>query len=186
MPTHPLKVLLIDHFDSFTGNIYDALLKQGAVVEVKRTNYNLNDYDRVVIGPGPGNPDDVPDLLKIIPDTSTPLLGICLGHQILAKAYGGAFKRADLPCHGKKTVITHRFHSFPPLLKVGRYHSLVVDLLPPCLEVTALGEGYIMGIRHKTLKQNGLQFHPDSFMTDFGDEFFKEFLTYGEIRCSNS
>ncbi len=183
MPTHSLKVLLIDHFDSFTGNIYDALLKQGAVVEVKRSSYNLNDYDRVVIGPGPGNPDDAPNLLKIIPETTTPLLGICLGHQILAKAHGGDFKKAQFPCHGKKTVITHRFLHFPQNLAVGRYHSLVVDWLPSCLEVTAFGEDYIMGLRHKTLKQNGLQFHPDSFLTDSGDDFFNEFLTYGEIRC---
>lgn len=186
MPTHSLNVLLIDNFDSFTGNIYDALKKLGASVDVKRQNFNLSHYDRIVIGPGPGNPEDLSEIGKLIPKIESPLLGICLGHQLLAYTYGGTFQKAQIPCHGKAFSLSHKFLNFPQNMEIGRYHSLVVNHIPDCLEITAMADGYIMAIKHKTLKQCGLQFHPDSFLTQFGDQFFEEFLTYGEIRCLDS
>lgn len=179
-----MRVLLVDNFCSFTGNIYDALKRQRTTVTVVPPQ-KLDDesFDRIVIGPGPGEPRDVQVIKDQIPYLKTPLLGICLGHQLIAAAYGADIIRAKRPCHGKQSLISHRFSHFPSDLKVGRYHSLIVKAssLPSHLTPVAWAENEIMALKHNDLKQTGLQFHPDSFLTQKGDDFFKEFLEYGEI-----
>lgn len=182
-----MKVLLIDNFDSFTGNIYDALRKHGADVKVSPpTLIDDKAYDRIVIGPGPGEPRDVQVLQNQIPHLQTPVLGICLGHQLIAAAYGAAIIRARRPMHGKKSLIEHKFMSFPAELAVARYHSLIVkpDTIPTHLKLVAwTKEGEPMAIKHIEKKMTGIQFHPDSIFTDHGPQFFKEFLDHGEILC---
>lgn len=181
-----MKVLLVDNFCSFTGNIYAALKRQGAIVSVVPPQ-KLDDesFDRIVIGPGPGEPKDVQIIKDQIPFLKTPLLGICLGHQLIAAAYGADIIRASRPFHGKQSLISHHFVHFPETLKVGRYHSLIVkaSTLPEYVRPVAWAGNEIMALKHSELKQTGLQFHPDSFLTQSGDEFFKQFLNYGEIPC---
>jgi anthranilate synthase/aminodeoxychorismate synthase-like glutamine amidotransferase len=183
------RVLVIDNYDSFTYNLVQELGELGADLEVVRNDAATVDEllarapDLVVVSPGPCTPNEAGISLEAVrrfPEAGIPLLGVCLGHQALAQAFGGEVVRHE-PVHGKTTTITHDgrtlFEGLPSPLTVGRYHSLVVDeALPDCFEVSATGGGVIMGIRHRELPAEGLQFHPESVLTDSGMAILERFL----------
>jgi anthranilate synthase/aminodeoxychorismate synthase-like glutamine amidotransferase len=184
------SVLVVDNYDSFTYNLVQFLGELGADLEVVRNDRATVDEllarapDRVVVSPGPCTPDQAGislETMRRFPEAGVPTLGVCLGHQSLAQAFGGAVVRGE-PVHGKTTQITHDgrtiFAGLTPTLTVGRYHSLVVDpeSLPDVFEVSARGDGVIMGIRHRELPAEGVQFHPESVLTDEGKKLLKNFL----------
>jgi anthranilate synthase/aminodeoxychorismate synthase-like glutamine amidotransferase len=185
------RVLVIDNYDSFTYNLVQELGELGAELEVVRNDAATVDEllaaapDLVVVSPGPCTPNEAGISLEAVrrfPEAGIPLLGVCLGHQALAQAFGGTVVRHE-PVHGKTTTITHDgrtvFEGLPSPLTVGRYHSLVVsEDLPDCFEVSATGGGVIMAIRHRTLPAEGLQFHPESVLTDSGMTMLERFLAY--------
>lgn len=179
------KVFLIDNFDSFTFNVAHGLVEAGAEVEVHRADRcTLRDIeaahpDLLVISPGPGTPEEAALSLEAVRvfGGRLPILGICLGLQVLAVAFGGQVGRGPLPVHGKMSPVHHDeaglFLGLPAPLAAGRYHSLCVTTPPAELAVTARTEdGVIMGLRHPTRRMAGLQFHPDSFLTAHGIEIF--------------
>ncbi len=188
MRADPLKkVLLIDNYDSFTYNIYHALIVLGKRVEIVRPHetfcFDDDKIDGLVIGPGPGAPEDAHFSLKAITHFSRkiPILGICLGHQCLAHYWGAKIGRAEKPMHGKQSEITHDgkglFENLPSPCSVIRYHSLAVLEVSEPLVVTARTlNGEIMGLRHKSNLFESVQFHPDSIMTKHGPEIFLNFL----------
>ena len=183
---------MIDNYDSFTYNLVQYLGELGATLEVVRNDARTVDDllalapDRVVVSPGPCTPNEAGvsvEVMRRFPQAGIPALGVCLGHQALAQAFGGNVVR-HLPVHGKTTTITHDgrtiFRGLPSPLTVGRYHSLVVaqDDLPDCFEVSAGGgDEVIMGIRHRELPAEGVQFHPESVLTDDGMRLLENFLT---------
>jgi anthranilate synthase/aminodeoxychorismate synthase-like glutamine amidotransferase len=191
MSTEPKRprVLLLDNFDSFTWNVAEGLAAAGAEVLVRRVDrIDLAGVveaapDLLVISPGPGKPEEARLSLAAIARLAgtLPILGICLGHQCLAVAYGGRVAKAPLPVHGKTSSVVHDgkglFKGIVGPIEAGRYHSLVVTELPPELEATAWTEdGLIMGLRHRRLPVAGLQFHPDSFLTPAGPDIFRNAL----------
>lgn len=184
------RVLVIDNYDSFTYNLVQLLGEQGVELDVVRNDRASvaeligSQPDLVVVSPGPCTPDDAGislESVKAFPEAGIPMLGVCLGHQSLAQAYGGDVIRHE-PVHGKTTVIEHHgdglYAGLPENAVVGRYHSLVVDeaTLPDCFEVTSRGGGVIQGIRHKTLPAEGVQFHPESVLTPDGRAMLANFL----------
>jgi anthranilate synthase/aminodeoxychorismate synthase-like glutamine amidotransferase len=187
-----MRVLVIDNYDSFTYNLVQYLGELGAEVEAVRndraTVRELLDggYDRCVVSPGPCTPDVAGITLEAIrrmPEAGIPTLGVCLGHQALAQAFGGAI-RLHPPVHGKATTIEHDgrtiFRGLSSPLTVGRYHSLVVDPdLPGCLEESARGGGVLMALRHRELPAEGVQFHPESVLTEEGRGLLGNFLEHG-------
>jgi anthranilate synthase/aminodeoxychorismate synthase-like glutamine amidotransferase len=184
-----MRVLVVDNYDSFTYNLVQYLGELGAELEVVRNDRaDVGElvgrgFDRVVVSPGPCTPDEAGISLAAVrafPEAGIPLLGVCLGHQSLAQAFGGKVIR-HVPVHGKTTAIEHDgrtlFAGLPAKLTVGRYHSLVVDEdLPDCFEVSATGGGVIMAIRHRELPAEGVQFHPESVLTEAGKALLKNFL----------
>jgi anthranilate synthase/aminodeoxychorismate synthase-like glutamine amidotransferase len=187
-----MRVLVVDNYDSFTYNLVQYLGELGAEVEVVRNDHAsveellLRGYDRVIVSPGPCTPDEAGisiEVLRRFPAAGIPVLGVCLGHQALGQAYGGSVIRHK-PIHGKTEPVEHDgrtlFAGLPSPLTVGRYHSLVVDeQLPDALEVSARGGGVIMALRHKTLPAEGIQFHPESVLTEQGHDLLRNFLTGG-------
>jgi anthranilate synthase/aminodeoxychorismate synthase-like glutamine amidotransferase len=184
-------VLLIDNYDSFTYNLAQALMELGASVEVHRND--MLDAVRVrelepthlVISPGPGIPERAGCTLDILRSVAEdlPVLGVCLGHQALAVAFGGQLRRAQQLVHGAASAVYHDrrgiYTALPNPLPAGRYHSWVVDegTLPPELEVVAFtSEGEVMGLRHRTLPLEGVQFHPESVLTPQGQQLLRNFL----------
>ncbi len=184
-----MKVLVIDNYDSFAYNLVQYLGELGAEVEVVRNDKATVDelldrgFDRCVISPGPCTPDQAGISVQAalrMPQAGVPLLGVCLGHQSLAQAFGGAVKLHE-PVHGKAASIEHDgrtiFDGLSCPLTVGRYHSLVVDeKLPDCLEASAHGGGVLMAIRHRELPAEGVQFHPESVLTEEGKHLLANFL----------
>ena len=184
-----MKVLVIDNYDSFTYNLVQYLGELGAELDVVRNDRATVDElleqgaDRLVVSPGPCTPNEAGisvDAMRRFPEAGVPALGVCLGHQSLAQAFGGKVVR-HLPVHGKTTTIEHDgrtiFAGLPSPLTVGRYHSLVVDPdLPDCFERSAEGGGVVMGIRHRELPAEGVQFHPESVLTDAGKQLLANFL----------
>ena len=185
-----MRVLVVDNYDSFTYNLVQYLGELGAEVEVVRNDRAtvpdllLRGYDRVIVSPGPCTPDESGisiDVLRRFPAAGIPTLGVCLGHQALGQAYGARVVR-HRPVHGKTERIEHDgrtiFAGLPSPLTVGRYHSLVVaeHALPDVLEVSARGDGVIMALRHKTLPAEGIQFHPESVLTERGHDLLRNFL----------
>jgi anthranilate synthase/aminodeoxychorismate synthase-like glutamine amidotransferase len=185
-----MKVLVIDNYDSFTYNLVQYLGELGAEMHVVRNDRASVDqlledgaYDRCVVSPGPCTPEQAGITLEVVrrmPEAGIPTLGVCLGHQALAQAFGGRWK-LHAPVHGKATRIEHDgrtiFRGLSSPLQVGRYHSLVVDAdLPDCLEETARGDGVVMGVRHRELPAEGVQFHPESVLTEQGRELLGNFL----------
>ncbi len=184
-------ILLIDNYDSFTYNLYQYLCELGARVIVRRNDV-LAVADvagfrprAIVISPGPGHPDQAGicvDLIRVLAP-SIPILGVCLGHQAVARAFGGRVVRARRLCHGKTSEVSHDGHRIyrrvaNPFLAT-RYHSLVVEraTLPSCLAVTATSrDGTVMGIRHKRYRVEGVQFHPESVLTADGKTLLRNFL----------
>jgi anthranilate synthase/aminodeoxychorismate synthase-like glutamine amidotransferase len=184
------SVLVVDNYDSFTYNLVQFLGELGADLDVVRNDRATVDEllalapDRVVVSPGPCTPNEAGvsvETMRRFPMAGIPTLGVCLGHQSLAQAFGGAVVRGA-PVHGKTSEITHDgrtiFAGLAPTLTVGRYHSLVVDpdRLPDVFEVSARGGGVIMGIRHRELPAEGVQFHPESVLTDAGQSLLANFL----------
>ncbi|HEV2998526.1 MAG TPA: aminodeoxychorismate/anthranilate synthase component II [Solirubrobacteraceae bacterium] len=184
-----MKILMIDNYDSFTYNLVQYLEELGAEVDTVRNDRASVDellargYERCVVSPGPCTPDEAGITLEIVrrmPQAGIPTLGVCLGHQALAQAFGGEVKLHP-PVHGKATTIEHDgrtiFAGLTSPLTVGRYHSLVVDpALPECLEESARGRGVLMGLRHRELPAEGVQFHPESVLTEAGRELLGNFL----------
>ncbi len=187
-----VRVLVIDNYDSFTYNLVQYLGELGAELEVVRNDQASVEAllssapDRVVVSPGPCTPDDAGITLEVVrrfPQAGIPTLGVCLGHQALAQAFGGEVIR-HLPVHGKTGVIEHDgrtiYRGLSNPLTVGRYHSLIVsEELPECMEVSARGEGVVMGIRHRELPAEGVQFHPESVLTEQGMKLLANFLERG-------
>jgi anthranilate synthase/aminodeoxychorismate synthase-like glutamine amidotransferase len=183
------RVLVVDNYDSFTYNLVQYLGELGAEIEVVRNDRASVEEllergaDRVVISPGPCTPDDAGisvEVARRFPEAGVPTLGVCLGHQSLAQAFGGRVVR-HLPVHGKTTTVEHDgrtiFAGLPSPLVVGRYHSLVVDAdVPDAFEVSATGGGVVMAIRHRELPAEGVQFHPESVLTESGKRMLESFL----------
>jgi anthranilate synthase/aminodeoxychorismate synthase-like glutamine amidotransferase len=184
-----MRVLVVDNYDSFTYNLVQYLGELGAEVEVVRNDRAtvdellLRGYDRVVVSPGPCTPKEAgisEEVVRRFPEAGIATLGVCLGHQSLASAFGGHVVQGE-PVHGKTAEIQHDgtglYAGLPSPLTVGRYHSLVVDPeLPDCLEPTSRGGGVLMGIRHRTLPVEGVQFHPESVLTPEGKQLLANFL----------
>jgi anthranilate synthase/aminodeoxychorismate synthase-like glutamine amidotransferase len=184
-----MRVLVLDNYDSFTYNLVQYLGELGADIRTVRNDRASVDellgdgYERCVVSPGPCTPDRAGitlELIRRMPESGVPTLGVCLGHQALAQAFGGRV-RLNPPVHGKATTIEHDgrtiFRGLPTPLTVGRYHSLVVDAaLPGCLEESARGGGLVMGLRHRELPAEGVQFHPESVLTEQGRELLANFL----------
>ncbi|MFA6615889.1 MAG: aminodeoxychorismate/anthranilate synthase component II [Hydrogenophaga sp.] len=191
-----IRLLMIDNYDSFTYNIVQYLGELGAEVTVARNDeitvdeiqrrLDAGQIDRLVISPGPCSPAEAGISIEAIRRFAgrVPILGVCLGHQSIGAAFGGRIVRAGRQMHGKTSVIaTDRkgvFANLPERFTVNRYHSLVIerDSLPDCLEVTATSEddGEIQGVRHKTLPIEGVQFHPESILTEHGHAMLRNFL----------
>jgi anthranilate synthase component 2 len=184
-------VLLIDNYDSFTYNLYQFLCELGARVTVRRNDAITVDEARelrpdcIVISPGPGVPRDAGISIELIRalGPTTPILGVCLGHQAIAEAFGGVVVRAPELMHGKASKIHHTAQGvlagLPNPFSAIRYHSLCAtrETLPPTLEVTAETErGIVMAIRHREYPVQGVQFHPESILTDHGKDLLRNFL----------
>ncbi|HMR63897.1 MAG TPA: anthranilate phosphoribosyltransferase, partial [Anaerolineae bacterium] len=184
-------ILMIDNYDSFTYNLVQYLGELGCEVTVRRNDAITLDEiaklkpDQIVISPGPGTPDDAGVSLDLIRrfHQEIPILGVCLGHQAIGQAFGGKVVRAKMVMHGKVSAIEHDqqgiFHNLPSPLTATRYHSLIVqEPLPDCLEVTARGgeANEVMALRHKAYPVVGVQFHPESILTEYGHEMLYNFL----------
>ena len=185
------KILLIDNYDSFTYNIFHSLSQLGSGVEVYRNDkisleeISKKKFDKIVISPGPGHPNTSGICINVIKKfyKKIPILGICLGHQIIGAAFGGVIKRAKIIMHGKLSKIIHNgsklFNKIPKNFYATRYHSLIIDnkTLNEDFEISAKTEdNIIMGINHKEYHLYGIQFHPESIKTSFGNVIFKNFL----------
>jgi anthranilate synthase/aminodeoxychorismate synthase-like glutamine amidotransferase len=188
-----MRLLLVDNFDSFVYNLAQAFGALGAEPVVVRNDVSLDELvglnpDAVVISPGPGSPDEAGVSLQAVEAFGgrVPVLGVCLGHQCIAQAYGGRIERASVgPVHGKTSSITHShegvFADLPSPFTATRYHSLAVneDSVPASVAVTARSDdGLIMGIRHRDLAVEGVQFHPESVLTPEGPRLLRSFLLY--------
>ena len=184
-------VLVIDNYDSFTYNLVQYLGELGAQVEVRRNDQtNAEEIERlrperIVISPGPKTPTEAGICLEVIEKFTrrVPLLGVCLGHQAIGQAFGGKVIRAPEIKHGKTSLISHDsktlFAGLPNPFPATRYHSLIVERasLPSCLEISATSpDGLIMGLRHRKAKTEGVQFHPESVLTDSGKRLLANFL----------
>ena len=187
-----MRVLMVDNYDSFTFNLVQYLGELGCEIETVRNDAAAVDAllehrpDRVVVSPGPCTPREAGisvEVMRRFPEAGVPSLGVCLGHQSMAEAFGGRVIR-HVPVHGKTTEIHHDgsglFEGLPDPLTVGRYHSLVVaDELPGCLVETARGGGVLMAMRHTELPATGVQFHPESVLTPDGKALLRNFLASG-------
>lgn len=184
------RVLIIDNIDSFVYNLYQYVGELGAEVTVKRNSIPVEEVralrpDRIIISPGPGVPEKAGCSVDVIKElgSTTPILGVCLGHQSIGVAYGGVVRRAKTIMHGKTSVITHDgkavYRGVENPLTATRYHSLVIDkdTLPEELLVTASSEdGTVMGVRHRRYPVEGVQFHPESILTTSGKKIIENFL----------
>ena len=185
-------VLVIDNYDSFTYNLVQYLGELGAEIQVRRNDLvTLEDIvaakaERIVISPGPGRPEQAGVTMSVIRHLgqTTPILGVCLGHQAIGAVFGGAVVRAAVPMHGKTSTIEHDgrgvFSGITGSFVASRYHSLIVEdaSLPDVLEVSARTgqDGSIMGLRHRTWPVHGVQFHPESILTGEGHRILRNFL----------
>jgi anthranilate synthase/aminodeoxychorismate synthase-like glutamine amidotransferase len=188
-----LRIVVIDNYDSFTYNLVQYLAEiSGTKIGVYRNDAITVDGIKaerpthLVISPGPCTPDEAGISIDAIAGLASecPILGVCLGHQAIAQAYGGKVIRGEAPVHGKTSLVHHDrrgvFAGLPQPFVATRYHSLVVDrALPPVLECSAwTQDGVIMGIRHKELWVEGVQFHPESLLTEVGKDLLRNFLTH--------
>jgi len=184
-------ILVVDNYDSFTYNLVQYLGELGAEIEVRRNDQTTLEEvgrmapERIVISPGPKTPTEAGICLQLIREFAgrTPILGVCLGHQAIGQAFGGKVIRAPQIMHGKTSPITHDgktiFAGLSNPFTATRYHSLIVERegLPPCLEVSATSpDGLIMGLRHRERKVEGVQFHPESVLTEAGKNLLANFL----------
>ena len=185
-------LLVIDNYDSFTYNLVQYLGELGEGIGVRRNDEVTLDEienslkpERIVISPGPGTPDEAGVSLKVIEQFAgkIPILGVCLGHQAIGQAFGGKVVRAPVLMHGKASEICHDgktiFAGLQDHFRAGRYHSLIVEKesLPSCLEISAFTtDDVIMGLRHREMKVEGVQFHPESLLTPEGKKLLGNFL----------
>jgi len=185
-------ILVIDNYDSFTYNLVQYLGELGAEIVVRRNDKvtveeieNALQPEKILISPGPGTPDDAGVSLEVLRrfTNKVPILGVCLGHQAIGQIFGGRVIRAPEPVHGKPVKIRHDgktiFANLDQNFSAGRYHSLIVerDSLPECLEISAASpDNLIMGLRHKTYKIEGVQFHPESILTTEGKKLLQNFI----------
>ena len=185
-------LLIIDNYDSFTYNLVQYLGELGARMHVARNDeISLEEIvaeikpERILISPGPGTPDDAGISLKVLESFAgqIPILGVCLGHQAIGQLFGGRVVRAPAPVHGKPVEIIHDgrtiFEGLNNNFRAGRYHSLIVEreTLPETLEISAASpDGLIMALRHKQHKIEGVQFHPESILTEEGKKLLQNFL----------
>lgn len=185
-------LLMIDNYDSFTYNLVHYLYELGEEVQVARNDrLNLADIesmrpDFIVLSPGPCTPDEAGICLDVVRRFAgkIPILGVCLGHQVIGQAFGGRVVLAERLMHGKTSPIRHDarsiFQNIPSPFTANRYHSLVVDpdQLPDCLEISAsTPDGVVMGIRHRQLAVEGVQFHPESILTEYGRDLLANFIS---------
>jgi anthranilate synthase/aminodeoxychorismate synthase-like glutamine amidotransferase len=183
--------LVIDSYDSFVYNLVQYLGELGADPIVVRNDAMTVEEalavepDAVLLSPGPGRPEDAGIICDAVPafaERGVPVLGVCLGHQAIGHVYGGAIVAAPTLMHGKTSPVVHHgagvFHDLPSPLTATRYHSLMIDpkTLPDCLEVTATSDDVVMGVRHRELPVQGLQFHPESILTGCGHDILRNFL----------
>ena len=185
-------LLVIDNYDSFTYNLVQYLGEMGAEMRIFRNDEITADAietdlkpERILISPGPGTPDDAGISLEVIERFAgrLPILGVCLGHQAIGQHFGGKVIRAPEPVHGKPVTVNHDgrsiFAGIPDGFAAGRYHSLVVerDSMPECLEVSATSpDGLVMAMRHREMPIEGVQFHPESILTENGKTMLRNFL----------
>ena len=188
-----MKIILIDNYDSFTFNLYHYLSSLKTHVDVVR-NDKITDkeiikknYNKIVISPGPGNPNQSGNCLKIVKSLykKVPILGVCLGHQIIGQAFGSKIKQAKKLMHGKTSTMRSKkigiLRNLPSKFEATRYHSLIIDkkTLSNELEITAeTKDGIIMGVKHKKYNIHGVQFHPESIKTTIGIKILKNFINY--------
>jgi anthranilate synthase/aminodeoxychorismate synthase-like glutamine amidotransferase len=188
-----MKILLIDNYDSFTFNLYHYISSLKVTVDVVRNdkiNSNevlKNKYNRIVISPGPGNPNQSGNCINILKTLhkELPFLGVCLGHQIIGQVFGSKIVQAKKLMHGKTSKINSKkigiLKSLPKTFEATRYHSLIIDkkTLSNQLEITAeTDDGIIMGVQHKKYNIHGVQFHPESIKTRIGIKILKNFINY--------
>ncbi len=190
-------IFMLDNYDSFTYNLVQDLAQQTEVVVYRNNKITVEeveklDPDGIVISPGPGRPCDAGISIALIKHFAgkKPILGVCLGHQAIAEAFGGVIVHAGCIMHGKTSNISHDgkgvFAGLKDSVQVMRYHSLAADRnqLPACLEVTATtDDGEIMGLRHKEYMIEGVQFHPESIMTPLGKKMLRNFINQCESQC---
>ena len=189
-----MKILLLDNYDSFTYNLYDYLLQAGAECLVLRNDactledFLQLDFDALVLSPGPERPADAGRMMALIASLfdKKPILGICLGHQALGEFFGARLVKAHPPMHGKTSMVTHTdhplFQRLPPQFAVMRYHSLLLESLEgtPLKAIAHTPEGEIMALTHPTLPLLGVQFHPESILTEWGLELLKNWVEINE------
>lgn len=187
-------IVIIDNYDSFTYNLYQQVKKLTSSFEVRvfrndEVSYiDVLEYNpkAIIISPGPGNPTATGICDALISNFVGPILGVCLGHQLIGQHFGAEIVRAPQPTHGKTSIINCSkvglFWNAPDQIRVARYHSLIINpiKLPSCLGVTAEIDKIPMAIQHRTLPIFGVQFHPESFLTDWGDHLMNNFLNYVE------
>ena len=188
-----MKVLLIDNYDSFTFNLYHYISSLGVKVDVVRNDkiaakdIKKNKYNKIVISPGPGNPNQSGNCINILKSLhkEMPFLGVCLGHQIIGQVFGSKIIQAKKLMHGKISKIKSKkigiLKNLPKTFEATRYHSLIIDkkTLSDSLEITAETEdGLIMGVKHKVYKNHGIQFHPESIKTKLEIKILKNFVNY--------
>ena len=188
-----MKLILIDNYDSFTFNLYHYISSLGVSVDVIRndeiTDKQIvkNKYNRIVISPGPGNPNQSGNCIKIVKSLykKIPILGVCLGHQIIGQVFGSKIIQAKKLMHGKTSIIKSKkigiLENLPSNFEATRYHSLIIDkkTLSNELEITAeTKDGIIMGVKHKEYNIHGVQFHPESIKTTIGIKILKNFINY--------
>jgi anthranilate synthase/aminodeoxychorismate synthase-like glutamine amidotransferase len=180
-------ILLIDNYDSFTYNLAHLFGELGAEVVVRRNDaIDADEAERLapshlVLSPGPGRPEDAGVSVELVKRLRVPTLGVCLGHQAIVAAFGGEIGQARRLVHGKASPIEHDgrglFQGLPESFEAGRYHSLAATSVPECLEVSAsCAEGEVMGVRHRELPVDGVQFHPESVLTPLGPQLARNFL----------
>jgi anthranilate synthase component II len=185
-----MKLLMVDNYDSFTYNLVHLFEEVGAdVVTVRNDAITAAEAlalapDRLVISPGPGRPADAGVSIELVRalGPTTPTLGVCLGHQAIVEAFGGEVGQARALLHGKASVVTHDgrgvYEGLPSDVEVGRYHSLAATTVPDTLEVTSRTvDGEVMGVRHRELPVEGVQFHPESVLTPLGPAMARNFLS---------
>ncbi|AQP53168.1 hypothetical protein CBF34_07670 [Vagococcus penaei] len=189
-------LLIIDHYDSFTYNLYQYFLELDEKVSIVpyhllKTLDNFNDYSAVILSPGPGSPTDYPDTLNFLKEhlTNFPILGVCLGHQMLAEFFSGKVVHSTQVQHGKRSLITHNgdsqlFQQLPNTFYVGRYHSLMVtDIQSPLVPTAWTSDNIIMAMEHVSLPIMSVQFHPESVLTENGHDLLRNFLTTRRQAC---